>query len=58
MPEVTAPATRAPKEPRHGVNTPVLLATINAVKETPALCEVSVSRHQPVDKRHVQRVAC
>jgi uncharacterized OsmC-like protein len=39
MPEVIAPATRAPREPRHGVNTPVLLATINAVKETPELAK-------------------
>jgi len=39
MPEVTAPATRAPREPRNGVNTPALLATINAVKETPALAK-------------------
>jgi len=39
MPEVIAPATRAPKAPRHGVNTPALLATINAVKGTPALAK-------------------
>ena len=39
MPEVIAPATRAPREPRNGVNTPALLATINAVKETPALAK-------------------
>ena len=39
MPEVVAPATRAPREPRNGVNTPALLATINAVKETPALAK-------------------
>ena len=32
-----ATTTRAPREPRNGVNTPVLLATINAVRETPAL---------------------
>ena len=38
MPEITtAPAARKPREPRNGVNTPVLMATINAVKETPAL---------------------
>ena len=30
---------RAPREPRNGVNTPALLATINAVKETPALAK-------------------
>jgi uncharacterized OsmC-like protein len=39
MPETIAPAVRAPKEPRNGVNTPVLLATINAVKGTPALAK-------------------
>lgn len=39
MPEVIAPSTRAPREPRNGVNTPALLATINAVKETPALAK-------------------
>lgn len=39
MTEVLAPATRAPRAPRNGVNTPALLATINAVKETPALAK-------------------
>ena len=39
MAEVMTPATRAPREPRHGVNTPALLATINVVKETPALAK-------------------
>jgi uncharacterized OsmC-like protein len=39
MPEVIAAPTRAPREPRNGVNTPALLATINAVKETPALAK-------------------
>ena len=39
MPEVIATATRAPREPRNGVNTPALLATINAVRETPALAK-------------------
>ena len=39
MPEVMAPAPRAPREPRNGVNTPVLFATINAVKETPSLAK-------------------
>ena len=34
-----ATTTRAPREPRNGVNTPALLATINAVKETPALAK-------------------
>jgi uncharacterized OsmC-like protein len=39
MQEVMAPAARKPREPRNGVNTPVLMATINAVKETPALAQ-------------------
>ena len=39
MPEVSAPTIRAPREPRNGVNTPALLATINAVKDTPALAK-------------------
>ena len=39
MAEVMTPATRAPREPRHGVNTPALFATINVVKETPALAK-------------------
>ena len=39
MAEVIAPATRAPREPRNGVDTPTLLATINAVKEMPALAK-------------------
>jgi uncharacterized OsmC-like protein len=39
MPEVMTPATRAPRVPRHGVNTPALFATINVVKETPALAK-------------------
>ena len=38
MSEVTATA-RVPREARNGVNTPVLFATINAVKETPALAK-------------------
>jgi uncharacterized OsmC-like protein len=37
MSVTTAPAARAPREPRNGVDTPALLATINVVKETPAL---------------------
>ena len=37
MPE--AIATRAPKEPRNGVQTPDLLATINAVKQAPDLAK-------------------
>ena len=39
MPEVIAPPVRTPREPRNGVNTPALLATINAVKEMPALAK-------------------
>ena len=40
MPEVmTAPAVRPPREPRNGVNTPVLMATINAVKDNPGLAK-------------------
>jgi uncharacterized OsmC-like protein len=39
MPDVIAPPARAPREPRHGVNTPNLLATINAVRDTPALAK-------------------
>jgi uncharacterized OsmC-like protein len=39
MPDVIAPAARAPREPRNGVNTPDLLATINAVKEMPHLAK-------------------
>ena len=39
MQEVLTPAARKPREPRNGVNTPVLLATVNAVKDTPALAQ-------------------
>ena len=39
MPEVMTPAARKPREPRNGVNTPVLIATINAVKDAPALAQ-------------------
>ena len=39
MTEVMTKPTRAPREPRNGVNTPALLATIDAVKETPALAK-------------------
>ena len=39
MAEVIAPATRAPREPRNGVDTPALLATINAVKGMPELAK-------------------
>ncbi len=38
MSEVTTTA-RTPREALNGVNTPVLMATINAVKETPALAK-------------------
>src|SRR4029434_8381267 len=37
MPE--AIAVKAPREPRNGVQTPDLLATINVVKESPALAK-------------------
>ena len=39
MPEVMSPPVRPPREPRNGVNTPALMATINAVRETPALAK-------------------
>ena len=39
MPDVLAPTARAPRGPRNGVNTPALLATINAVRETSALAK-------------------
>jgi uncharacterized OsmC-like protein len=39
MPEVIDRPARAPREPRNGVNTPALMATIGAVKETPALAK-------------------
>lgn len=39
MSGTTATATRAPREPRNGVDTPTLFATINAVKEMPALAK-------------------
>jgi hypothetical protein len=39
MPEVVAQPTKAPREPKNGVNTPALMATINAVRETPALAK-------------------
>src|SRR5215510_4634446 len=35
---VAAPA-KAPREPRNGVDTPTLLATINVVKDTPTLAK-------------------
>ena len=37
MPDTMTPVARAPKAPLNGVNTPVLLATINAVKQQPEL---------------------
>ena len=39
MSATTVATTRAPREPRNGVDTPNLLATINAVKEMPALAK-------------------
>jgi uncharacterized OsmC-like protein len=39
MSAVTTETTRAPREPRNGVNTPALLATINAVKGAPELAK-------------------
>ena len=39
MSATIASTPRPIREPRNGVNTPVLLATINAVKETPALAK-------------------
>src|SRR4029453_1733984 len=37
MAKVMTPQNKTPKEPRNGVDTPALLATINVVKETPSL---------------------
>lgn len=39
MPEVIAPPARAPREPRNGVDTPALLATIDAVRTAPELAK-------------------
>jgi uncharacterized OsmC-like protein len=39
MPETMTPVAPAPKAPRNGVNTPVLLATINAVRQQPELAK-------------------
>ena len=39
MPETMTPVAPAPRAPRNGVNTPVLLATINAVKNQPSLAQ-------------------
>lgn len=37
MPDTLTPPARPARPPMNGVNTPVLMATINAVRETPAL---------------------
>ena len=39
MPEAMTQASRQPREPRNGVNTPALMATINAVKDAPDLAQ-------------------
>jgi|SRR5689334_18897150 len=39
MSAATAAATRAPREPLNGVDTPTLFATINVVKENPGLAK-------------------
>ena len=39
MSEATATVTRTPREPRNGVDTPTLFATLNAVKATPSLAK-------------------
>jgi len=39
MSQVMPPPVRTPREPRNGVNTPVLMATIDAVKENPPLAQ-------------------
>jgi len=39
MAEVMTPPTRAPREPRNGINTPALMATINAVRDARALAK-------------------
>jgi uncharacterized OsmC-like protein len=39
MAEVMTAPTRPAKEPRNGVNVPVLFATINAVRDTPSLAK-------------------
>ena len=57
MPDVIAPATRAPRSRVTASTRRTLLATINAVKEMPASREVPVSRQQSVDERHLQRVS-
>jgi len=39
MSQVMTVPVRTPREPRNGVNTPLLMATINAVKENPPLAQ-------------------
>ena len=39
MPETVTAAARPPREPRNGVNTPALMATINAVKGAPDMAQ-------------------
>src|SRR5215211_7074373 len=39
MSQVTSPPARVAREPLNGVNTPVLMATINAVRENPPLAK-------------------
>ena len=39
MSEVTATVTRTPREPRNGVDTPTLLATLDVVKAQPELAK-------------------
>lgn len=39
MPEAMTAAARPAREPRNGVNTPALMATINAVKDAPDLAQ-------------------
>src|SRR5262245_1445850 len=39
MPEVIATPVRAPREPRNGVDTPALLATVDAVRAAPELAK-------------------
>ena len=57
MSATIASTPRPTREPRNGVNTPVLLATINAVKETPALAKFQFRASNRWVRRHLQRVA-
>jgi uncharacterized OsmC-like protein len=43
--QTSAPATKAPPVPRHGVNTPALFATINAVRGQPELAKFQFRAH-------------